>query len=262
MTDIFRDQPYLVTGAGSGIGLETARLLAERGARLAIWDRNADTAETTAETLNAVTFRACDVALGDAVQRHMAATVERLGGLRGVIHSAGILRVGLFGTLPLEQHRAQVEVNLIGTINIAHAALPHLLASGGSLVMMGSASAFYGSPEYNTYGATKAALLNLAQALNIEYADRGVHIGIANPLFVDTPMVAVPEGRGRLIESKTPFNTLHKPGEVAAALLRGIERREGLIWVGNKPRWVYWLSRYGAFLGGRMMARTWKQASG
>lgn len=256
--DVFKDQPYLITGAASGIGLATARALAARGARLALWDRNADAVEAVADDLKAVTFRACDVSLTDVVPRHWAATLDKLGGLRGVVHSAGVLRTGLFDALDPHQHRAIVEVNLIGTINVAHAAMPALRASRGSLILLGSTSGFYGCPEYSTYGATKAAILNLAQTLQIEAAPHGVHIGVANPLFVNTPMIAETGGRSRLLEQASPFNHTYQPEQVAAALLKGIERREFMIWVGRRPRLVYLLTRYADFLSGRLMARTWR----
>jgi short-subunit dehydrogenase len=260
MGDVFRDQPFLVTGAASGIGLATARLLAERGARLALWDRNADALEEAADELQAAYFRPCDVSLADSLERAFALTIERLGALRGVVHCAGLMHTGLFGSLELHRHHEIVNVNLLGTINVTHRVLPELLKTGGSLVLAGSASAFYGAPEFNTYGATKAALLNLAQALRIEYAGRGIHIGIVNPLFIDTPLLQANQHSARLISSRSPLVRIGTPEAVARAILDGIERRRFMIWVDTRSRLVFWLSRYASALAGPLMARSYRRA--
>ncbi|MCS7072426.1 MAG: SDR family oxidoreductase, partial [Anaerolinea sp.] len=240
--------------------LETARLLAQRGARLALWDRNADAVEAAADELGAVYFRACDVSLVDSLGRAVSTTVERLGALHGVVHCAGIMHTGIFGSLELHKHHEIVHVNLLGTINVTHFVLPELLKTGGSLVIAGSASAFYGAPEFNTYGATKAALLNLAQALRIEYADRGIHIGIVNPSFINTPLLQANQHSARLISSRSPLVKIGTPEAVAHAIIDGIEHRQFMIWVDLRSRIVFWLSRYASALAGSLMARSYRKA--
>ncbi|MDL1899283.1 SDR family oxidoreductase [Anaerolineae bacterium CFX9] len=259
MSDPFAGQPFLVTGAASGIGLAVARHLARRGARLALWDRDADGLEAAARELQPVITRAGDVSLADVVVRNMQHTLESLGGLRGVIHSAGILRTGRFMELPLSAHHDLIHVNLIGTVNVAYAALPALRASGGSLIMLGSVSGLYGGPEYATYGATKAAINNLAQALRIELEADGVHVGVANPLFVDSPMFHQPR-QPRLARVKSPLTKIYSTAAVAEAVLDGIEARRPLIWVGGRSRLIYLLSRYGAFAAHSLMRRSWRSA--
>lgn len=260
MGDVFRDQPFLVTGAASGIGLATARLLAERGARLALWDRNGDAVEEVADALQAAYFRPCDVSLADSLERAFMLTIERLGALRGVVHCAGLMYTGIFGSLELHKHHEIVNVNLLGTINVTHLVLPELLKTGGSLVLAGSASAFYGAPEFNTYGATKAALLNLAQALRIEYAERGIHIGIVNPSFINTPLLQANQHSARLIASRSPLVKIGTPEAVARAIINGIEHRRFMIWVDARSRLVFWLSRYASAMAGRLMARSYRRA--
>lgn len=256
MADEFRGQPYLVTGAASGIGLAVARRLTGLGARLALWDRDADGLDEAARQLQPAFTRAGDVGLVDVVARGMTLTLEHLGGLRGVIHSAGILRTGSFEALPIEEHHRVIETNLLGTINVAHAALPALRQTRGSLIMLGSVSAFYGSPEYASYGATKAAINNFAQALRVEYADQGVHIGVANPLFVDSPMFRQ-RNQPRLVRARSPLTKIYTPEQTADAIIGGIERRSPMIWVGGRSRLIWWLSRYAAFAGHAIMSRSW-----
>lgn len=260
MGDAFSNQPFIVTGAASGIGLATARLLAARGAKLALWDRNGDALEAVADELQAVHFRACDVSMTDSLERAFTQALDRLGGLRGVVHCAGIMHTGIFGSVELRRHHDIVTINLLGTINMAHLVLPELLKSRGSLIMTGSASAFYGAPEFNTYGATKAAILSLAQAMKIEYASRGVHIGIVNPSFINTPLLQSNQSTARLISSKSPLINIDTPEAVAKAIVAGIEHRRFMIWVGLRPRLIYWMSRYGSALAGPLMARSYARA--
>ncbi|MBZ0289745.1 MAG: SDR family oxidoreductase [Anaerolineae bacterium] len=158
---------FVVTGAASGIGLATARLLRAQGARLALWERSADVLQKVAAELHAYPV-IVDVAQPESVETAMGNTMAELGRLDGVIHVAEILNAGLFDQKELDSHRRIVEVNLFGTVNVAYAALPHLKPTRGSLVMLASSSAFYGAPEYAVYGATKAGVLSFAQSLRLE----------------------------------------------------------------------------------------------
>lgn len=258
MADAFSGKGYVVTGAASGIGLAIARALQKRGALLSLWDQNAQGLAAAATQLNAVHSLTLDVTDVHAVQAGVAEAVDKLGAIHGVIHAAGILRTGLFEDVLLEIHRRILEVNLLGTFAVAHTTVPHLKATRGSLVLFGSAAAFYGSPEYSSYGATKAAILNLAQTLRIEFAASQVHVGVVNPLFVSTPMFNAPHGQSRLSASKSPFAHVYTVEQVAEAVVRGIERRQFMIWVGLRPRLIFWLSRYASVISGAIMARTWR----
>ena len=258
MVDVFTGKGYIITGAASGIGLATARILKQRGAMLSLWDQNAEALDGIKTQLGAAHSFALDVTEANAVQAGMIEALGQLGEIHGVIHAAGILHTGIFEDVALEIHRRTIEVNLFGTLSVAHTAVPHLKSTRGSLVLFGSSSAFYGSPEYSSYGATKAAILNLAQTLRIELAEASVHVGVVNPLFVSTPMFNAPHGQSRLSASQSPFTHVYTAEQVAEAVVRGIERRKFMIWVGWRSRLIFWLSRYGSVISGRMMARTWR----
>jgi short-subunit dehydrogenase len=198
---------------------------------------------------------AVDVTQPDQVQTAMRDSAERLGAIHGLVHCAGILRTGLFERLTIEVHRKTVEVNLFGTLAVAHAALPYLRGTRGSLILMGSTSAFNGPPEFNSYGATKAAVLNLGQSLRVELAEAGVHVGVANPFFVDSPMLDAQNRQARLFRR---FGVIHTPEQVAQSIVRGIARRQFLIWTGLQPRVVFWLSRYLSMLSHPISRLTWR----
>ncbi|MBI5666479.1 MAG: SDR family oxidoreductase [Chloroflexi bacterium] len=257
----FANRNFIVTGAASGIGLATARLLKQRGARLALWDRNAEALEQAARELDARAMCA-DITLADDVQAAIDESTSYLGALNGVVHSAGVLHAATFHDAPLEAHRRTVEVNLIGTINVAYAALPLLKESRGSLVLVASTAAFYGPPEYTSYGASKAGVLNFAQALRVELAGTGVHVGVVCPLFVSSPMLHGYNGNTRLLRSRSPLVDVRPPEAVASAILDGIARRRFMIWPGWKPRLIFWLSRYASALGHPLSVMTYHQGGG
>lgn len=260
MPDTFAGQGYIVTGAASGIGLATAQALKARGARLALWDRDDSALAAAAERLAA---SACvvDVADNAAVQAALRESAAHLGSVQGVIHAAGILRAGAFEAVSLEAHRQTIEINLIGTLNVAYATLPYLKAGRGSLTLIASTAALAGPPEYAAYGASKAGVLNLAQALRIELASDGVHIGVVCPLFVQTPMLAGYNGHTSLIRSRSWLFDIWTPEAVAEVILQAIERRRFLIWPGWRPRLIFWLSRYASFLSYPLTMFTYRQGT-
>jgi meso-butanediol dehydrogenase/(S,S)-butanediol dehydrogenase/diacetyl reductase len=257
----FRDQRFIITGAASGIGLAVARRLKAEGARLVLWDRNASGLHAPAAELAAVS-RAVDVTQVDDVRDALAEATAALGGLDGVFHSAGILSAGLFEQVDIQAHRRVVEVNLFGTVNVAHAALTGLRASRGSLVMMASSSAFYGPPEYAVYGATKAGVLNFAQALRAELSGSGVHIGVVSPLFVATPMLEGYNGQTRLIRSRSFLFSTHSAEFVAARIVEGIAGRRFMILPGWRERALFTASRSLSFMMHRLTLLTYRQGGG
>jgi short-subunit dehydrogenase len=248
---------YLITGGASGIGLAAARLLKARGARLALWDVDAAALRTVAQELDAYPA-VVDVSRHEQVNGAMDETAGQLGGLDGVIHSAGLLRTGLFEAIDLDFQRRMIEVNLFGSVAVAYAALPHLRQTRGTLIFLGSTGGFYGSPEFATYGATKAAVLNLAQALRIEWASAGIHVGVATPLFVSSPMLTAENRKARLVQSRSPLKHIYTPEQTAEAIVRGIERRQFIIWTGLRPRIIFWLSRYASVIAHPIMRDAWK----
>jgi short-subunit dehydrogenase len=256
---VFANQGVIVTGGASGIGLAAARELKARGARVMLWDRDASALGTAARSLNAACME-IDVTRSSDVQAAMHETVALLDGLHMVIHAAGILRTGMFDALDIETQRQILEVNLGGTLTVAHAAVPHLKKTRGSLILLGSVGGFQGTPEFAAYGATKAAVFNLAQALRIELAAAGVHVGVVAPLFVNSPMLHSNRSAA-LVNSKSPLNHIYTPEQVAQAIMRGLETRRFAIFPGVRPRLIYLLSRYFAFLGHSLMSSSWRRSS-
>jgi short-subunit dehydrogenase len=255
MADKFSEKTFVITGAGSGIGLTTARLLYGKGARLVLWDLNVSALRQAADELKAERC-AVDVSKPDQVQQAMSEAVSHLGKIDGVIHAAGILRTGLFEQIDLETHLRTININLIGTLIVARESLPHLKATRGSMILMGSVSAFYGAPEYASYGASKAGVLNLAQGLRVELAQTGIHIGVVCPHSVDTPMLDAENRKSRFVQR---FGTVHTPDQVAQSIVSGIQRRHFMILPGLQPRLIFLAAKLlSPSLAHFVMSRMWR----
>ncbi len=248
---MLKNYHFLITGGASGIGLATAQLLHQHGATLTLWDVNATALAQAAHDLQAASV-VVDITQPQAIQ----AVLTNIDKLDGVIHCAGILHSGMFETLDLEKQRRIIEVNFFGTVAIVQMVLPLLKKTRGSLILAGSVAAFGGSPEEATYGASKAAVLSLAQTLRVELDGTGVHIGVFCPHFVDTPMVQ----QNPDVKLYQLIGNKHTADDVARAIVRGIHKRHFMIFPSLEVQGAWWLSRYGHGLVFPIVRRSWRQA--
>ncbi|PTU77403.1 short-chain dehydrogenase [Pseudomonas indoloxydans] len=178
----------LISGAASGIGAATARLFHTRGWRVGLLD--VDEKALVAE-LGGAWHAPLDVVEAAAVKAALGDFCALSGGqLRLLFNGAGILRTGAFADIELEQHTRQVQINVLGVLNLCHAAYPYLkVTSAAQVINMGSASALYGVPQLASYSASKFAVRGLTEALELEWREYGIRVGDLMPPFVDTPMV-------------------------------------------------------------------------
>ncbi|MEH1128157.1 SDR family NAD(P)-dependent oxidoreductase [Micromonospora sp. CPCC 206061] len=210
----------LVTGGASGIGLATAVLLAERGARVACLDLKP---EGLPEPL--VGF-ATDVSDDSSVRAGVAAAVEVLGGLDVLVNNAGIGAVGTVESNPDDEWHRVFDVNVVGLVRVSRAALPHLRASEhAAIVNTCSIAATAGLPQRALYSATKGAVQSLSLAMAADHVREGVRVCCVNPGTVDTPWVrrllaAAPDPAAELaaLEARQPTGRLVSAAEVAAAI--------------------------------------------
>ncbi len=182
----------LITGGSSGIGRATALRLAGYGARLALAARNQDALKEVSRAIEQAGAEALavptDVTQANQVERAVAATVQRFGGLDILLCSAGLSMRAYFEGSNLEAMERVVRVNFFGTLYATHFALPHIKARRGSLVAISSLTGKRGIPSYSVYGASKFAIQGLYESLRVELRHDGVHVGIVSPGFVDTPL--------------------------------------------------------------------------
>ena len=203
-----------VTGASSGIGAALARELADRGARVAVSARNAGLlAEVAGNRMVVVpvdvTDRTATVAAGRAVR-------EALGGL-----DVAVLNAGTWSQFHVEPWDSQafadhLQVNLMGAVHSMEAVVPQMLASGaGRVVGVASVAGYRGLPGSEAYGAGKAALLNLLEALRGSLAPQGVVVQTVSPGFVRTPMTD---------RNRFPMPFMVEPEAAARTIADGIAR--------------------------------------
>jgi NADP-dependent 3-hydroxy acid dehydrogenase YdfG len=182
-----------ITGAGAGIGAETARLFARNGWRVGASDVNAAALVALQGECGAdrVSVHVADVrdraAVASAVGEFTKLTAGRLDVL---FVNAGVLFMGPDETITPEQKDLLVDVNVRGVIHTIDAGFSWLAKTPGAhVVAMSSTSAEYGSPQHAVYGATKSFVRGLTEALNIEYREHGIQVSAIYVAYVQTGMV-------------------------------------------------------------------------
>ncbi|MFC7907268.1 SDR family NAD(P)-dependent oxidoreductase [Streptomyces nigra] len=216
----FEGLTALVTGGASGIGRATADLLAERGARVAVLDLDPSSVDKPL-----LAYRA-DVTDDTSVRAAVADAVAALGALDVLVNNAG---VGAQGTIEdnddTEWHRV-LDVNVLGMVRVARAALPHLRASAhAAIVNTCSVAATAGLPQRALYSASKGAVHALTLAMAADHVREGVRVNCVNPGTVDTPWVGRlldaapdPAAERAALEARQPTGRLVSAAQVAGAI--------------------------------------------
>ena len=207
----------VVTGGGSGIGRATARLLAERGARVAVLDLKPGTE---------FTGLAADVTDDASVRGAIAAAAGRLGGIDILVNNAGIGAIGTVEDNPDAQWHQVFDVNVVGIVRVTRAALPYLRGSRhAAIVNTCSIAATAGLPQRALYSATKGAVLSLTLAMAADHLHEGIRVNCVNPGTADTPWVGRllsqaddPAAERAALERRQPMGRLVSADEVAAAI--------------------------------------------
>jgi short-subunit dehydrogenase len=221
------ERVLIVTGASSGIGAALARAAADVGYRVAIVARRADRLEEVARAIRdgggTVVSVVGDVTAGDMPARIVATALSSFGRIDAVVNNAG---GGALGTL-LEQTDAAIEaqwrVHVLAPLKLSRAALPHLEATRGQLVFLGSGIARVPLPNYGAYALAKAAIRAAATQLRRELRDRGVAV-----TYVDPGLVATEFHKAMGIQRANDVRAA-SPERVARAIVRGIARRSAVV---------------------------------
>ena len=224
-----RGKTVLITGAARGIGAETARRLAARGARLSLVGLEPDLLEAVAAECGEATWFQADVTDRDALAAAVDGTVGHHGGIDVVMANAGIGGVGTVRAMEPDAWERIIEVNLLGVYRTVRACLPHVIERRGYVLPVASIAAAVHTPGMSAYAASKAAVEALGDSLRGEVAHLGVDVGVAYYSWIDTEMVrggddhpAAGFMRARLRGPAAKTYTVEEAGEATAA---GIEAR-------------------------------------
>jgi 2-keto-3-deoxy-L-fuconate dehydrogenase len=207
----------IVTGGGSGIGLATARLLASRGAQVAVLDLKPG---------DEFTGVAADVTDDASVRLAVDTAAERLGGVDILVNNAGIGSIGTVADNPDEEWHRVFDVNVVGIVRVTRAALPYLRASEhAAIVNTCSIAATAGLPQRAVYSATKGAVLSLTLAMAADHVHEGIRVNCVNPGTADTPWVGRlldqaddPAAERAALNARQPMGRLVSADEVAAGI--------------------------------------------
>lgn len=215
------DTVIAITGAGGGIGGATARLALEAGAKVVASDlREADLQDLVEEWgADRVAVAAGDIRDEATSEALVQCGVEAFGRVDSVVANAGIgFYGGLLDSTP-EQIRLMVEVNLLGTVWLARAALRQFRTQGdgGDIVIIGSvAGLLIGGGKEAVYAASKGAQVNLGHALDRELRHEGVRTTVIAPAGVNTPFAAAD---GRFGETNPADGPFMQPADIAGAIV-------------------------------------------
>jgi NAD(P)-dependent dehydrogenase (short-subunit alcohol dehydrogenase family) len=225
----FAGKVAFVTGGAMGIGEAVARLLAERGACVAILDRVVDVAEVVAESIRANGGEAvalhADVTVGHQVAAAIDTTLELYGRLDVVANNAGIQRYGDAVSTSDDEWDAVLNTNLKSAFIVCREALPHLARSRGAIVNMASVQSFATQRNVLAYTSAKHGLIGLTRSVALDGAAAGVRCNAVAPGSVDTPMlrnaIALdpdPAALMRAVVAMHPLGRIATPREVAEAV--------------------------------------------
>ena len=254
--------PYhiaLITGGSSGIGLASAKLLAQQGCHVWLAARREELLKSAVSQLEALRispdqiFGFTQADLSNTEQAHKVSSQVTLAvGMPDLlINSAGIVEPGRFTELSLDDFQRQMDVNFYATLYMVKAALPGMLERGdGCIVNIASMASVVGLFGYTAYSASKFAVRGFSEALRSELKPHGIHVMLVYPPDTDTPQLA--------------YDNLHKPFEtkvisgtakvmsadmVAGEILAGIKRRRMTVIPGFDTRL---LNRLVGLLGDRI----------
>jgi NAD(P)-dependent dehydrogenase (short-subunit alcohol dehydrogenase family) len=240
--DAMTGKVALITGAARGIGAETAKALAARGARLVLTDLDQEPLDEVVRAVgpdNAIGVVAdvCDLS---SMESAVAQGVERFGGIDLVLANAGIASYGSVLSVDPATFRRVIDVNINGAFHTVRAALPSVIERKGYILIVSSLAAFAPAPGFTAYNASKAGVEHLANALHLELHHHGVDVGCAHMSWIDTPLVQDAKRdssgfRELLDRLPPPLNRTTDVQSCVDGFVKGLENRSRRVFV---PGWV------------------------
>lgn len=237
-----RDQVLVITGASSGIGLTTAEMAADAGARVVLSSRNEADLRRAVDGIRSRGGRAiyvvADVADAEAVEEIARRALREFGGFDTWVNNAGLGLYGRSEDIPLADKRRLFDINFWGVVHGCRSALPHLKRHGGAIINIGSMVSDRAAPLIGVYSASKHAVKGYTDALRMELEEEGapVVLTLVKPAAINTPFI---EHAGNYMEAEPEFPPpVYAPEVVARAILRCAEHPTRDITVGGAGRMI------------------------
>ncbi len=238
-----------ITGGSSGIGLAAAKQFAAAGANVAIFARDPVKLDTALSLIRAAgvseaqkfTAEALDVGNNSDVETKIAALAGDFGAPDVLINSAGTVWCNYLEQTPHEACEQEMRTNFFGVRNMVAAVLPFMKEKGGHIVNVSSTLGFVGVFGYSAYAPSKFATIGFSEVIRAELKRYNIRVSVLCPPDTDTPQLAE-ENRTKPPETRAINSNagLMQPGQVAAAMIKGMEKNRMMIVPGfmNKVTWV------------------------
>ncbi len=234
------EQRVVITGASSGIGLETARRFAKAGARVLLVSRNGEALQAIVEDIRAeggkAEYAVADAGDEAAVEAAANRAVELFGGIDTWVNDAGTSTYGDVVDLPLEEHRRIFDTNYFGVVNGSLAAVKRMREGGGAIINLGSVVSDFPSPQLAAYVASKHAIKGFTESLRIElmHDEAAIAVTLIKPSAINTPFKE--HGKNRMGVAAALPPPVYQPNVVADAILHAARRptREITVGAGGK----------------------------
>ena len=249
-TSSLHGRTVLVTGAGSGIGRETALLCARRGANLAICDLDSDglaETERRAPDGRRIVSRKVDVSDRDQMGEFAETVHGELDAVDLLVNNAGVGLAAGFLDTSLDDWDWIVSINVKGVVHGCHFFLPKMVERGsGHVVNLSSAAGYYATPTLVAYTATKFAVRGMSQAMREELGPRGIGVTAVCPGVVNTPITRSSPGRGVLADPEKRERAArfyerrnYGPEKVAKNILKAVQRNRAVAPI-TPESWFMW----------------------
>ncbi len=212
----------VITGAASGIGLETSKRFILEGAIIAACDYNEDALRKTKEKLGKqYHIYKMDVTKHDAVKKTIDTIVSDLKEIDILINNAGITKDNFLINMPEGDFDAVISVNLKGAYNVTKSVVPYMIERGSGVILNASSVVgIYGNAGQTNYAASKAGIIGMTKAWAKEFARYKIRVNAIAPGFIETPMTEkVPQKIIDYMDLKTPLGRMGEASEIADAYL-------------------------------------------
>ena len=227
-----KDKVTIITGAGSGIGRETAILFAKHGAKVVVADIDEKSGKETVEKIIKILekdpdckgdafFTRLDISNREQTKQVVRDVLDRYGEVDVLINNAGIIQDDLITRMTEEEWDRVIDIDLKGPFNCTQAVAEDMIKHGnGEIINVSSIVGIYGNVGQVNYAAAKAGLIGMTKTLAKELGKKGIRVNAVAPGFIRTPMTAkVPDKILEMMKEKTPLKRLGDPKDVAYTLL-------------------------------------------